>query len=268
MAVMVHLSDLHFPRVDRAMCDQVVEFVRQQRPRVTIISGDLTQRAREKQYQAARQFIDQLPRPVIVIPGNHDVPLYDVLRRFFRPVERFCRIITPDLWPTYSDEELFVLGVNSTRAFTFDPHGFWKNGTLSVAQLEEIGRRFGEARPGALRVLVMHHPLVNPRDPGERDTVRNRGRIIAALEEAGVRLVLSGHLHVAFGGNAPAQAASAGRILCLQAGTATSNRLRHGEANAFNVLEWDGRELKMQVMRHDGQGFVAEAEQRFELRCA
>lgn len=266
MATIVHLSDIHFGRVDPALCEQVLGFVREHRPTVTVISGDLTQRAREAQYLAAKRFIDQIEGPVVVIPGNHDVPLYDVLRRFFRPLERFQRIITSDLYPTYSDNDFHVVGVNSTRAFTLDPHGFWKNGTLSDEQLKEVDRRMAQARPGALRVLVMHHPLVNPWNAGPRDTCRGRDRIIFTLESAGVELVLSGHLHIPFTRHAPAQALAAGKILCLQAGTATSNRLRENHANAFNMLQWNGKQLDLTVMRHDGGEFYAQATQQFELR--
>ncbi len=266
MATIIHISDIHFMRVDHAMCEQVIGFISKERPRLTVISGDLTQRAREKQYLAARRFIDHIPGPVVVVPGNHDVPMYDVLRRFFRPLERFTRIITPDLWPTYSDDELFALGANTTRAFTCDPHAFWKNGTLSEAQLTEIGERFAHARPGALRVLVIHHPLVNPWNDGTRDAARGRDRIIRALEGAGVRVVLSGHLHFAYGRHAPGPKVPPGQILCIQAGTATSTRLRQGEANAFNVLHWDGRTLTLSVMRHNGREFLRESEQQFSVK--
>lgn len=249
------------------MCAEIIALIKRERPSVTVISGDLTQRAREGQYQAAKQFIDRIEGPVVVIPGNHDVPLYDVFRRFFRPVERFTRIITPELYPTYSDDAVHVVGVNSTRAFTFDPNGFWKNGALSEEQLREVTRRMAQARPGALRVLVMHHPLVNPHDAGPRDTCRGRDRIICTLESAGVELVLSGHLHIPFTRHAPAQALAAGKILCLQAGTATSNRLRDKEPNAFNMLKWDGSALELTVMRHNGAEFWAEAMQKFQVRA-
>jgi 3',5'-cyclic AMP phosphodiesterase CpdA len=265
MATIVHLSDLHFGRVSPVLCDQVLQFIGRERPRLTVISGDLTQRAREKQYLAARRFIDQIPGPVVVVPGNHDVPMYDVLRRFFRPLERFTRIITPDLWPTYRDDELFILGANTTRAFTCDPHAFWKNGTLSEAQLAEIGGRFAQARPLALRVLVIHHPLVNPWNDGLRDTAVGRERIIRSLEGARVQVVLSGHLHFAYGRQAPRPKMPPGQILCIQAGTATSTRLRQGEANAFSVLHWDGRTLTLSVMRHNGREFFPESEQQFSV---
>ena len=266
MVRIVHISDIHFPMVDRGLCEQVIQFIGRERPRLTVVSGDLTQRARERQYLAARAFLDRIPGPMVVVPGNHDVPMYDVLRRFFRPMERFTRIITPELWPTYSDEELFVLGADTTRAFTPDPRAFWKNGTLSDDQLEEIGRRFTAARPGALRVLVIHHPLANPWNDGLRDTAVGRDRIVRVLKDIGVEVVLSGHLHAAYGRYVPALAGTRMHPLCIQAGTATSTRLRRGEANAFNVLQWDGQTLEMTVMRHNASQFQPESTRRFEIR--
>lgn len=266
MVSIVHISDIHFPMVNRVLCEQVIEFIGRERPRLTVISGDLTQRAREKQYLAAREFLDRIPGPMVVVPGNHDVPMYDVFRRFFRPLERFSRIITPNLWPTYSDEELFVLGANTTRAFTPDPHAFWKNGALSDEQLGEITARFAAARPGALRVLVIHHPLANPWNDGVRDTIVGRDRIVRALRDAGVEVVLSGHLHAAYGRYTPAVIGSCVHPLCIQAGTATSTRLRREEANAFNVLRWDGQTVEMTVMRYDGTDFRSESTARFEIR--
>lgn len=268
MVKIVHISDIHFPMVDRRKCEQVIEFVGRERPRLTVVSGDLTQRARERQYLAARAFLDRIPGPMVVVPGNHDVPMYDVFRRFLRPVERFTRIITPDLWPTYSDDEVFVLGANTTRAFTLDPHAFWKNGSLSDEQLREIAVWFAAARPGALRVLVIHHPLANPWNDSLRDTAVGRDRIVRALKDIGAEVVLSGHLHAAYGRYVPAMAATNMHPLCIQAGTATSTRLRRGEANAFNVLQWDGQTLEMTIMRHDGASFRAESTQEFEVRPA
>jgi len=259
MPTIAHISDLHFPYVSGAALEALRTSLNELRPDLLVISGDLTQRAREKQFAAAQRFLQTLPQPQLAVPGNHDVPLYDLLRRFFHPVERFQRYIAPDLSPAVQLEGLHIVGANSTRAFTLDPHGFWKNGTLSDAQLMEISRQFADTKPSALRVLVMHHPLVNPWNAGSRDTARGRERIIRSLEQSGVQVVLSGHLHLAYHDQAPTRVTTAGRILCIQAGTATSTRLRGKEPNSFNILNWTGSKLTLTTMRLTESRFIAES---------
>jgi 3',5'-cyclic AMP phosphodiesterase CpdA len=261
----VHISDLHFPCVQEKIAWELLRAIHDARPSLVVISGDLTQRGRERQYQRARQFLDELPKNTLVVPGNHDVPLYDLLRRFYRPTERFTRLITPDLAPTYRDEQMVVVGTNSTRAFTLDIHGFWKNGTLSDTQLEMLRRQFAGAASEQLKVLVMHHPLVNPWNERSRDTARGRKRILRVLETIGVDLVLSGHLHRSYTRHAPLMTEGASPVLCIQAGTGSSTRLR-GEGNGFNLIGWNGSEVSVKLMRYDGEQFEPEQQREFRLR--
>src|SRR5919202_5053344 len=118
MKKIAHLSDLHFGRIDERVVGPLAEAVRDARPSLVVVSGDLTQRARTRQFREARAFLDSLPRPQIVVPGNHDVPLWDVLARFTRPLEKFRRSISDDLEPFSDDEEMAVAGVNTARSLT------------------------------------------------------------------------------------------------------------------------------------------------------
>src|SRR5947209_3581481 len=118
MRKIVHLSDLHFGRIDERVVGPLAEVVRELRPSLVVVSGDLTQRARSSEFREARAFLDSLPRPQVVVPGNHDVPLWDVLARFSRPLEKFRRYISDDTEPLYEDEEMAVAGVNTPRACT------------------------------------------------------------------------------------------------------------------------------------------------------
>ena len=266
MPLIAHISDLHFPCTPQPLQDALRRALRDASPTLVAVSGDLTQRARKAQFVQAQQFLKSLPHPILVIPGNHDVPLYDLFRRFFLKSARFQNYICADPTPIYHDHSLCVVGVDSTRAFTLDPYGFWKNGSLSAAQLQLMKEKFKLAEAGALKVLVMHHPLVNPWNAGSRDTVRGRMRIINTLEQIGVELVLSGHLHMAYKDHAPIFAiAQDHKILCIQAGTTTSTRLRH-EANAFNLLDWNGTRLVVTVMRYNGADFVRESSSDYVLR--
>src|SRR6476469_10074318 len=147
MRTIVHVSDLHFGRVDAVLLDPLVATVSAARPDVVAVSGDLTQRARSNQFIEARAFLDRLPDPQIVVPGNHDVPLYDVLRRFAAPLRRFRRYITEDPAPFFRDDEIAVIGLNTARSLTF------KGGRLNEDQVRVVQRSFAGIAPSVLRVV-------------------------------------------------------------------------------------------------------------------
>src|SRR3954451_17492079 len=112
MRTIVHLSDLHFGRVNPLLLDPLLKIVKEIGPDVVAVSGDLTQRARSHQFQQARSFLDALPKPQIVVPGNHDIPLHNVFARFLEPLTKYEHYITEDLQPAYEDEEVMIVGVN------------------------------------------------------------------------------------------------------------------------------------------------------------
>src|SRR5437868_445629 len=135
MRVIVHLSDLHFGRVDYAVIDPLVEAVGQIKPDVVAVSGDLTQRARSEQFKEAREFLDRLPSPQIIVPGNHDVPLHNAYARFFQALDKYKRYITEDIEPFHADEEVAILGLNTARSLTI------KYGRVNEAQIAAIRER-------------------------------------------------------------------------------------------------------------------------------
>ena len=241
MRRVAHLSDLHFGRVDRAVLEPLRRRVRELAPDLVIVSGDLTQRARAEQFREARAFLDTLPGPQIVVPGNHDVPLYNVFARFFRPLARYRRAIAEDPEPAYRDDEIAVLGINSARSFAF------KGGRVSASQLERVGE-LCRSRPDLVKIVVTHHPFSG----------------VERLGDCGVDLFVAGHLHASRVGHA------AERMLMVQAGTATSSRTRE-EPNAFNLIKvWPRRvEVEQYVLQRGG--FVrgmTEAFQRQERHSA
>lgn len=229
MRTLAHLSDLHFGRVDESVVAPLVETVREAAPDVVVVSGDLTQRARAWQFRAAREFLDALPAPQIVVPGNHDVPLYNLFARFFQPLDNYKEFITDDLEPFYADEEVAVLGVNTARSLTI------KDGRINERQVARIREQMCAYPEEVTKIVVTHHPF-DPPEGHERDIVGRARMAIEALANCGADVLLAGHLHLSHTGHTAKRFNTKGHsALVVQAGTATSTRGR-GEANSFNLI--------------------------------
>ena len=230
MRTLVHLSDLHFGRVDPELLDPLRALVHRVAPDVVVVSGDLTQRAKSEEFEEARAFLDTLPGPQIVVPGNHDISLYNVLRRFLAPLDRYKRFITEDLSPVFIDSEIAVLGVNTARSLTF------KDGRVNEEQVAQIRTQLAGLAPDLTRVIVTHHPFDLPDGFDDDDLVDRAPMAMRAFAESGVDVLMAGHLHASHAGNTSGRyAMSDYAALVIQAGTATSTRGR-GETNSFNVV--------------------------------
>jgi 3',5'-cyclic AMP phosphodiesterase CpdA len=229
MRTIVHLSDLHFGRVNPLLIDPLLRVVREVKPDVVAISGDLTQRARSYQFQEARSFLDALPKPQIVVPGNHDIPLHNLFARFFEPLTKYKRYITDDLQPVYEDEEVAVAGVNTARSLVF------KGGRINETQVGRLRDKFCSLRDEVVKVVVTHHPFDLPEGHDERDLVGRAQMAMTGLAECGADLFLAGHLHISHTGHTKRYKIQGHSALVVQAGTATSTRER-GEVNSFNLL--------------------------------
>lgn len=247
MRTIAHISDLHFGREDVRVAEALMRELESVRPDLVIVSGDLTQRARRAQFAAAARYLRRLPAPFAVVPGNHDIPLYDVVRRFLSPLGRYRRFITPELAPRFDDAELCVLGLNTARPYR------WKDGVIDPEQIALLRERFAAA-DGRLRVLVTHHPLSpRPHDP-EPALVRGGRDALSAAAEAGVDLTLAGHLHLGYLADVRPVDGPRG-VMVVQAGTAISNRRPH-EPNSYNLLTVDLPRLTIEIRAWDGGAFA------------
>ncbi|MER7281167.1 metallophosphoesterase [Dactylosporangium sp. NPDC000244] len=241
------ISDLHFGRDVPDVVARLLGELREVAPTLVAVCGDLTQTARAAQFEAARAFLDALPAPSLVVPGNHDLPGWRVWSRFTRPWRRWRSHIGTDPHGavTHTAPGLVAVGVNTARAWT--PHTDWSRGRINRAQVAAILAAFDAAPEDALRVVLTHHPFLLT-GPGRRRGLV--GRSAPALRRLRRRadLLLGGHIHLAYSGLVDG-------LVVAQSGTAVSNRLK-GEPNSYNLIESDGDRLTVANRRWDGRRFA------------
>lgn len=230
MRTLIHLSDLHFGRVNQALIAPLVKLVDDIGPDLVVVSGDLTQRARTAEFKEARLFLDRLPSPQIIVPGNHDIPLHNVFTRFLQPLAKYRRFITSDLEPFHLDGEIAVLGVNTARSLTI------KSGRINERQIASVRARLCAPGSEIVKIIVTHHPFDLPENHGVAALVGRAPAAMASFAHCGADVLLAGHMHVAHARNTAARYKIGDySALVVQAGTALSTRHR-GELNSFNAL--------------------------------
>jgi 3',5'-cyclic AMP phosphodiesterase CpdA len=262
MKVIAHISDLHFGTEDAGAAESLDRDLKAIVPSLLVVSGDLTQRGRRRQFEAAHEYLRRLPTPQLVIPGNHDIPLFDVVRRFASPLTRYCRHISEELNPCYRDDQLVVLGLNTARSLT------WKNGRISLDQIRLAKETFEPVGSSRFKILVTHHPFIPP--PGQPEgAIQLVGRAKAALkilDDTGVDMLLAGHLHHGYQADVRTHYPTTKRsMIVVQAGTAISNRLRH-EPNAYNLLTIDGDQIRISVRTRIRGEFTESQAIQYRLR--
>lgn len=235
MTSVLQISDTHFGTERAPVVQALAQLVDRQRPDVLLVSGDITQRATVAQFQAARAFIDRLKVPrELVIPGNHDIALFNVVERIFWPYRNFRRFFGPDLEPELDLPDLLLLTLNTTRR--------WRHvdGELDSSQIERVAQRLWAAAPGQLRIVVTHQPVSVSRPTDRHNLLHGHAEAIRRWGAAGADLILGGHIHLPFVRALHHAGPNLQRPLwAVQAGTALSSRVRHEAENSVNLIRFD-----------------------------
>jgi 3',5'-cyclic AMP phosphodiesterase CpdA len=269
---LAHISDLHFGQHDPTISQMLAADLAAQAPDVLVASGDFTQHGTPDEFEMARDFLASIRAPVIAVPGNHDLGTHPV-RRFLEPYRHYREYIAPDTEPfrefASPDGPVAIAGINTTRRVMLD--GDWSNGAINDSQLGQLEEQFAKCTPGALRVVVAHHPLMEPAGPTMRSSfaVRRAELALRAFSMLGVRLVLSGHFNLSFvRRNEPDETrigiptgpreSAAAPILVAQASSAIASRQR-GVPNAYNVVDIADGTIAIRVREwHDGKWMTRE----------
>ena len=235
MTVLLQISDTHFGTERPQVVAALLRLAEALAPDLVVLSGDITQRARKAQFAAARAFVDALgATPALVVPGNHDIPLFNPLARLCYPYANHQRVFGADLEPSFESPELLVLGVNTTRAYRH------KDGEVSMQQIRRVAARLETASAAQLRVVITHQPVAVTRAQDEKNLLHGRERAVQRWARAGADLILGGHIHLPY--VLPLHDTFAGlgrRMWAVQAGTALSSRTRGTIDNSVNVIRHD-----------------------------
>jgi len=241
----VQISDLHFGALEHGRPESMRTAILAARPDLIVVSGDLSQRGTIAELTEAKAFLDSISIPQLVVPGNHDMPRYwRVWDRFWRPWHSYRRIVSEDLEPVWKSDGAFVIGTNSAR--TAGWYVDWSRGRVSRSQLERMEKLCEDSPPGALRILVVHHPPAAPPSGSRRHLLGRRELFLESVNKAGIDVVLAGHFHVSYAVPLPLSLSGGqGRSCVLSVtSTATSHRLK-GEPNGFHVIEGDAAALSV-----------------------
>ena len=244
-AKILHISDLHFgppfvPRVAEALLQEIPSLS----PDAIVVSGDLTQRAKRHQFDEAKQFFERMSDfPMLVIPGNHDVALWRIFERLFRPHALYCEIISPDLNPVLHVGNAVLVGLDSTA-----PRRSISNGRLDRHQLKHSGEVFAGVPDEKVRIVVAHHQFAPGHDRIFDVSMPGAQRAIDSFVEQKVEMILGGHLHRSYIGSSldffPGHHRDRG-VIIVQCGTTTSSRGkgRERDENTFNLIETSAQTL-------------------------
>ncbi len=251
MKKIIHISDLHFGMQDNKIAKILLTDINNYKPDLVVISGDLTQRAKSGQYEIASDFLAEIKCPYIAVPGNHDISLWNIFRRFFNPLKRFKKYITEQEFPTYTDENMIVVGVNSARSLTLI------SGRISNKQIEYLKNLFCKISEPIFKAIVIHHNLIPSDSIRSHKLMGRSSKFISQLKDCGINMIFSGHIHQYYSVDVNKHYKDADSIILAQAVTAISSRTSR-EKNSYNHIELNKDSITIKVMEYDEEKFAEE----------
>lgn len=232
MTRLLQVSDAHFGTERAEVVEALVALAQRLEPELLVLSGDLTQRARPAQFAAAQTFVRRMGIPhVLAVPGNHDIPLFDVTARALKPYARYLQAFGPELEPSFGAADCLILGVKTTRRYRH------VDGEISEQQRQRVASALASAAAEQVRVIVLHQPVAVPRLSEAHNVAHGAEAAISAWHEAGADVILAGHIHLPFVLPLHERLRRARPLWAVNAGTAVSSRIRHEAGNSVNLLD-------------------------------
>ena len=253
MRRIVHLSDLHFGWNEASLVKVLCSLVADARPDLTVLSGDFVEHATRPEFEQAREFVQRLPEPRLMVPGNHDLPFYNFPGRITQGLSLYREYITADLTPFFEDAEMAVLGLNTARLWPI------RGGSINAGQVLEVEARLCHVPASVTRILVTHHPFDLPQVFGAKYLVKH-GKAALTRVACCLDVLLAGHMHIGASGRVADRFQTPnGSLVFAQAGTAISKRYK-GERNSFNVIEVERRQVRIRKYTWDADQSAYEAQ--------
>lgn len=244
---LVHLSDIHFGAENPIATEAAISATRALSPDAVILTGDLTLRGRSREFKAARNWLCRLPRPLLVTPGNHDTPYWNLMLRTMAPFDRYRRYVAPLSETKIDLPDLVVRAVNTARGA--QPRLNWSKGAVNLAAIRQAASEMKRTK-AALKVLVCHHPLIETEYVTVSGGVHRGEAAALLLADAGIDLILTGHVHNPFAVLLPYP----GGMTYAVGGGTLSLRTR-GTPEGFSVIEADAVRIKISALAWSGSAF-------------
>lgn len=259
MTVLLQVSDPHFGTERAEVVAALQRLVQQLQPDVLLLSGDITQRATRTQFAAARAFVDALQVPqVLALPGNHDIPLFNLAARLLQPYARYGEAFGSTLESEFENDELLLLTLNTTRWYRHI------DGELSDEQIDRVAARLRQAPTARWRIIATHQPLAAPNAEEAHDLLHRHQKALHCWAAAGADIVMGGHIHLPYVLPMHQRIPTLpGKLWVVQAGTALSDRVRAGAPNSVNLVRITASTNSQKLLQVERWDYT-EASQCFE----
>lgn len=260
MTRIAHLADLHFGDVESTIVDALADDLNNRNLDAVVVAGDLTMEATDEEFKKARAWLNRLKPACLVVPGNHDIPKWNILERFMSPFERFSNHISKDMRDEVILEHCVIFGLNTTASW--QPHLKWQEGVARRSEIAAAAKSFARHAQNKLNVVAAHHPLVAVENLPRARPIRRANEMLELFARHGVDLVLTGHTHQSF--ILPVADKPYDHVM-VGAPTALSRR-RRGEANGYWLIEFSQTRVSLSLMLRSGKTFKPTSQHLFKTK--